>query len=362
MRILYVARDLGNEKNGASSVMKRNREALRHIVEESNIKDFLLPKSSIKNVVSSIIHTGSYGVTPEIEKSLLSIISIDQPDLVFVESSSNGSIFQNLKKIGIKSICFAHNVDTNLSKAELTSRLPLIAIPKYILTRINEKRTAKYTDTLICLTQRDSEGFKNTFGRKADYIFPITFPLKQLSEILPTQESSVPHFLFVGSDFFPNVEGIKWFITEVAPHVKMNFRIVGGCCQNPIIKNLPLPPNVILAGYADDLSIEYRNASGVIAPIFKGSGMKTKTVEAMSYGKSIFGTDEAFAGIDVDYSKIGGLCNTAEDFIKKLNSFNGNYINEYTRMIFESHFSDEIFVEKLRKCIEETLASNQFEK
>ncbi len=358
MKVLYIAKELSGINNGAFYVMNRNRFAIEHIIGKDNLRNFNLPESSIKNVVSSIIHIGSYGVTPEIEKSLLSIISIDQPDLVFVESSSNGSIFQNLKKIGVKSICFAHNVDTNLSKAELTSRLPLIAIPKYILTRINEKRTAKYTDTLICLTQRDSEGFKNTFGRKADYIFPITFPLKQLSEILPTHESSIPHFLFVGSDFFPNVEGIKWFITEVAPHVKMNFRIVGGCCQNPVIKNLSLPPNVTLVGYADDLSIEYRNASGVIAPIFKGSGMKTKTIEAMSYGKSIFGTDEAFAGIDVDYSKIGGLCNTSEDFIKKLNSFNGDYINEYTRMIFESHFSDEIFVEKLRKCIEETLASN----
>ena len=362
MKIVYIARGLCGERNGASQVMERNRKALKKIAGRDNLIEYYLPKANIKNVIVSLIRLGSYGVTKCEEKRILETICFNKPDFVFIESSSFGSLYKILSKNKIKTICLAHNLDTELCRQEITSRSPLISLPKYIATHFNEIITVKYADRLICLNDRDSNGFYKTFGRKADYIFPITFPLKQLSDILPTQESSVPHFLFVGSDFFPNVEGIKWFITEVAPHVKMNFRIVGGCCQNPIIKNLPLPPNVILAGYADDLSIEYRNASGVIAPIFKGSGMKTKTVEAMSYGKSIFGTDEAFAGIDVDYSKIGGLCNTAEDFIKKLNSFNGNYINEYTRMIFESHFSDEIFVEKLRKCIEETLASNQFEK
>ena len=33
--------------------------------------------------------------------------------------------------------------------------------------------------------------------------------------------------------------------------------------------------------------------------------MKTKVIEAMSFGKSIIGTDEAFQGIECDYCRMG---------------------------------------------------------
>lgn len=49
------------------------------------------------------------------------------------------------------------------------------------------------------------------------------------------------------------------------------------------------------------------NADFLIAPIFEGSGMKLKTAEALMYGKTVFGTTEAFEGYDVDYEQVGGL-------------------------------------------------------
>ena len=69
--------------------------------------------------------------------------------------------------------------------------------------------------------------------------------------------------------------------------------------------------------------------------------MKTKTAEAMMFAKTIFGTTEAFEGYEVDYEKIGGLCNSAQDFISKINQFDlSQYYNDYSRSVYEEKYSD----------------------
>lgn len=349
MKILYIARGLNGSENGASQVMMRNRRVLKAIVGEDNVYEYYLPKASIKNVIGSFIRLGSYGVTRNEERKILDIASSYMPDFAFIESSSFGSLYKILSKQGIKTICFAHNLDTELCRQEISSRSPLISLPKYVSTRLNERRTVKYADYLICLNERDSRGFYESFGRKADLILPITFPLKALSDISSIQTLSKPYYLFVGSNFFPNIEGIAWFIKNVAPNVDADFHIVGSCCESETLQRLNCPNNVKYIGYAEDLDAEYRNSVGIIAPIFKGSGMKTKTIEALSYGKSIFGTDEAFAGIDCDFSMIGGRCNTQDSFIKALNSHKKLSFNKYSYEIFIRKYSDEYFIEDL-KC------------
>ena len=51
------------------------------------------------------------------------------------------------------------------------------------------------------------------------------------------------------------------------------------------------------------------------APIFDGSGMKTKVAEALMYGKKVVGTPEAFSGYEDIVKKAGWVCTTAVDFV-----------------------------------------------
>jgi glycosyltransferase involved in cell wall biosynthesis len=72
---------------------------------------------------------------------------------------------------------------------------------------------------------------------------------------------------------------------------------------------------VQVVGAVDHLADWYRNAHFVIAPIFDGSGMKTKVAEALMYGKKIIGTPEAFSGYDEDVNCAGFCCATADEFV-----------------------------------------------
>lgn len=350
MKIFYIARDTGYENNGAGLVMGRNLKALQTIAGINNVKIFTLPPSNVKNVFLSVLNRSSYGVPRATEIEVVKEALSFSPDFIFIDSTSFGSLVKGLKKVA-PVIAFAHNLDTKLCRDEIGTRPFWITLPKYLMTKYNEKKTVKFASHIICLNRRDSDGFKDIFNREADIILPITFPSKDLSVYDTLKPTTQSYYLFVGSDFFPNIEGICWFIKNVAPHVKKDFHIVGSCCRNEKVQSLHLPDNVKLLGYVDDLDSEYYNACGVIAPIFKGSGMKTKTIEALSYGKFIFGTSEAFAGIESDLSKIGALCNSEIEFIKAINTTDLLLSNPYSKKLFEKYYSDKSFIDELTSFI-----------
>lgn len=351
MRILYVGRNIDKEDNGAGTVMKRNFMALETIVGKDNLFKYLLPQSTLSNVLSSMMTLGSYGINRKVELDVYSKALQFKPDAIFIDSTSYGSLVKRLSSI-TPIISFAHNLDTELARQEIKSRPLWITLPKYLITKCNEKKTVKYANYIICLNRRDSDGFKKLFGREADIILPISFSGKDLTPYSQLGTPIRPYYLFVGSDFFPNVEGITWFIQNVAPYVDIDFHIVGSCCRNEELKRIKIPKNVKLRGYVDNLDNEYYYAAGVIAPIFKGSGMKTKTIEALSYGKSIFGTDEAFAGIEADFDSIGARCNTSDDYIKALKLSSHRPYNEYSYNYFLNYLSTEVFISKLSKFLE----------
>ena len=99
--------------------------------------------------------------------------------------------------------------------------------------------------------------------------------------------------------------------------------------------------NVRVIGKVDELSSWYLDAQYIIAPIFEGSGMKTKVAEAFMFGKKILATRSALAGYDnlPEYSYY--LCNTSKEFIETFQSLvDSDYSNfdENIRNIYENKF------------------------
>jgi glycosyltransferase involved in cell wall biosynthesis len=95
-------------------------------------------------------------------------------------------------------------------------------------------------------------------------------------------------------------------------------------------------------GFVEDVSELYGRADCVAIPLLSGGGMKIKTAEALMHGKYIYGTNEAFVGYDIDYDSVGGLCDTAQDFINAINRQIDKDIpafNDYSRKIYLEKYS-----------------------
>ena len=84
-----------------------------------------------------------------------------------------------------------------------------------------------------------------------------------------------------------------------------------------------------------------------------GSGMKSKTAEALMYGKPILGTKEAFEGYDTDPAKVGALCNTATEFIETIGKIQQDYdwIEQhgiYARKEYKTRYDYKISLNEFR--------------
>ena len=277
-------------------------------------------------------------------------------DVVWIDRSIFGIIALQLKKSGYKGkiIVFFHNIEPNYFDAKLKKKIPFRNIIINCVAK-NDKYSCQYADTIVALTPRDSNDLKQMYGRGADFIAPII--LRDVFDTTITSDNEMtsdpPLCTILAAYMGPNNDGIRWFIENVLPNVKIRLRIVGKG-MGKLRDEAWMPKEMEINSDVPDLSPYMREADIMILPIFRGSGMKVKTCESLMYGKNIIGTDEALVGYDVDDGQMGGRCNTTQEFIDCINEFCQHprpRFNTYSRKVFLENYSKEALVEKFREIL-----------
>lgn len=274
-------------------------------------------------------------------------------DFVFISTIKYGKILKYIK--GKKTIVFAHNFERDFV-SQYINNMPYIKklfhLPLLYATKYNEKVALKKADYFCTLNLRDSNLYLEYTKRKADIFLPTSFNDKfdENEREKCLEEKFEPYILFIGSDFFGNTEGLFWFIDHVLDSIDIRLIVCGSGMDK--YKQKYNSKKISFLGYVEDLNKLYYQATAVVLPILSGGGMKTKLAEALMYGKTIFGTPEAFEGYDLDYDKVGGLCVNEEEFINKIHSYldkNVNDINLYSRSVFKQKYDIKNNIDRLQK-------------
>ncbi|MCF6267617.1 MAG: glycosyltransferase [Desulfuromusa sp.] len=106
--------------------------------------------------------------------------------------------------------------------------------------------------------------------------------------------------VFVGSENPFNIGGIKWFLTNVMTILTGDIKLaIAGSVCNHLADFLKESPNnsTTLLGVVDDLGGLYSKARLAICPLFEGTGLKIKVVEALSYGIPVISLSAGLIGI-----------------------------------------------------------------
>lgn len=341
--------------DGGEIASQKHYEALCDILDEENVTTLYIHdenkvKSPLDYIMGVVLFFFNYyfGLTPSRVNEIVE--KAQGYDIVFIDRSVFGIIAKRLKENGYKGkvISFYHNVETMYFNAKLGKK-PW----KNIILRCvdkNDKYAAEYSDATITLNKRDRVFLKKMYGLKNNHIIPITFedrlnPFDSQSTEITSQE---PTCLFLGSYFPANVEGILWFINNVFTKVNIKLLIAGKGMDAiiPQINNITPAKrqNIEVRSDVPDLTPLFLETDAVILPIFSGSGMKVKTCESLMFGRNIYGTKEAFEGYDIDFQKIGGKCDTANDFIRALQDLANNprpKFNKASREAYLSKYTDE---------------------
>lgn len=362
MKILFVGYSFEENNTGGSKVSKNNLEHLYAIFGEENIDEFNINNSSsFFSKIFNLLKLNSSGVNKKVKLKLMNKIKKNDYKFIYFDGSLFGNLIKMIKNkfSDITIFTFFHNIDL----IYLTEKIKVDGLKNLILlpsVYYNEKLSVKYSDELIVLNERDNKKLIKIYNEKDTKIIPLTLKDEFSSNKTSSINDQTITYLFVGSLFYANVEGITWFVENVMPHVPGQLLIVGKNMEKK--RNELTRENVKVVGTVDDISEYYNKANFVVIPIFSGSGMKTKTTEALMYGKTIFGTTEAFEGFNFETYNIGEMCNKKDEFIINIHKYIKNNrtekFNKDSRNLFLEKYSFNTSLEKYKEIFSAYLESD----
>ena len=120
-----------------------------------------------------------------------------------------------------------------------------------------------------------------------------------------------------GMDWIPNVEGVKWFLREVWPIILRQKKdakfYLAGRNFPADLKNLKMK-GVRVLGEVDDAKAFLLSKSISVVPLFAGSGMRVKIIEAMALGRAIVSTRIGAESINYTTGKDIYIADSAKNF------------------------------------------------
>lgn len=178
---------------------------------------------------------------------------------------------------------------------------------------LNAMKRCKYT---VLVSSADQQFFKKHLKKE---LLTIENPLVLPRNISSANQRRKHGCLFVGSGWFPNRNAAIFINNEIAPQCPdKRFTIVGSCCD--AIKEPAT--NVLLLGIVTDKALEklYTEQSMVILPLFQGTGMSLKTLEALGRNLAVISTKVGVRGLPFVSGKHGIIAESTQEFVAGINT------------------------------------------
>tara|TARA_Y100000589_G_scaffold74329_1_gene67713 strand:+ start:50796 stop:51977 length:1182 start_codon:yes stop_codon:yes gene_type:complete len=253
-----------------------------------------------------------------------------------------------------KLIYRAHNIEhkiwTDLAKNSFLRKIPYLFLANQI-KRV-ENKIIKYVDHIFTLSEDDYKYFTNFNSKKTHYV-PVTFEIQKNNS--KKIKNSIVHL--GAMDWKPNHEGMKWFMRNVLPKILNNKNniYIGG-------KGMPSYYDKYASKYTHIIG-EVKNAKDFIkdkeilfVPLFSGSGIRIKILEAMSLGISVISTAKGAKGIPVTHNHNIVIANTPEEFKEGIQSLINDKdlakkIGTNGQKLIQEKFSQKSVIDKVKTIL-----------
>lgn len=314
--------------------------------------------------IKRMLEGNIYLFSNHIIKKICDLIEKNKFDFIYIDDSYYGKLVAAIKKRfpHLPVIAFYHDVKANLFKIWM-KKCSWIDKQDFKLGLKQEKQTAMLVDTNVVLNKAEDEILFENYGKRADYYLPVCVPKLESNLETNPYETKKKHILFVGTYYTPNIKGIRWFYDNVFQKFSDQFDlwIVGKGLEKLRVEYSD--ENVHIVGFVDSLVPYYKCADLVIAPLTDGGGMKIKTAEAFSFGKTFLGSEESLHGYieELPNSIVNNTvfqCDTAEEYtnvLEKLSQKELLHEDKELVSIYQEKYSVEAALSIMKKIIENTV-------
>ncbi len=160
-------------------------------------------------------------------------------------------------------------------------------------------------DAIFLTSRRDSNMLEADVPDVPKFVIPngVDTSYFQFPDTTPEEYSLV----FTGAiNYFPNAEGIEYFIRDIFPLIQrqvpqVKLYVVGNAPPESVRRYAS--SNIIVTGFVPDVRPYVQRASVYVVPLRIGGGTRLKVLEAMSMRRPIVTTSIGCEGIDVEHGR-----------------------------------------------------------
>ncbi|MBN1182441.1 MAG: glycosyltransferase family 4 protein [Bacteroidales bacterium] len=289
--------------------------------------DIKIPKLFFNLILSRLPYNATRFISEKFEKQLITLIKDESYDVIQLEGLYLLPYVKVIRNICNAIIAYrAHNIEyeiweRSLSMASGIKKMYL----KNLVKRLKRFETGHINtyDVLVPITRRDLSTFNLMQNKMPAFVSPTGFNMDKLFHDNISEE--FPSSFFLGAlDWFPNQEGLIWFINKVwrkihSQNPNIQFYIAGR--NAPLwLENKLKQPGIIYLGEIEDAHVFMLSKGIMIVPLFSGSGMRIKIIEGMALGKTIIASPVAAEGIDITHNENIIIADGEEDFINAIDN------------------------------------------
>ena len=247
------------------------------------------------------------------------VVYLDHPQMYLY-----GKFFKQSK------ILMAHDVMAQRYErvSRLLSKVVMLG-EKYLLRMPNS--------TVFSFSIKDQVLMKNLYGIESKVTnFFMDSRILQLGK--PVVDD---YYVFFGKwDRNDNLDGMKWFFTDVYPLLgkDVKVKIIGVALPLEYQQKLKDFPSVDYLGFVDNPYEIIANAKAMLAPLFSGAGVKVKVIESLACGTPVVGSEIAFEGISREWNDFMILANDPSTFASAMKV---EHIGVDDRILFRTKFLEK---------------------
>ncbi|MCK5028439.1 MAG: glycosyltransferase family 4 protein [Bacteroidales bacterium] len=187
-----------------------------------------------------------------------------------------------------------------------------------------EQRFLNLYDYILPISDKDAVDFEKEGNIKPVLVSPYGFDTIALAKAEKNDtKSGTKQINYIGAlDWIPNQEGIIWFTEKCMPLIvkeipNIELHIAGRNAPKWFIKKLKRK-NINFIGEVENAYEFIQNPGPIIVPLFSGSGMRIKIIEAMAFKKTVIATPIAAEGINYENNVNIVIANNPESFANSI--------------------------------------------
>jgi glycosyltransferase involved in cell wall biosynthesis len=184
------------------------------------------------------------------------------------------------------------------------------------ITRDQESRIFNYFDAVIAIQLQETDLIRRMCPN-----LPVLTVGTACTDSHPSPDTPIPgRILYIGGYNGANIDGLNHFLrtcwTQIlkdCPHAHLH--ICGYIYRAFLNETFP---NVEFVGHVSEVAPQYAYAELVINPVWIGTGLKIKTVEALTFGKPLVTTSKGTEGMHPDVAQACIIATEDKDFVNSV--------------------------------------------